>query len=73
MPSTAVCLDILVSSKHHSVSSIGLFFILGIELELASNGGSCGAIFSHANTLNDNLFPRMSPPLQATSGSIPRL
>ena len=32
---------------------IGLFRILGIVLELACNRGSCGAIFSHANILND--------------------
>ena len=32
---------------------IGLFRILGIELELACNGGSCGAILLHANIFND--------------------
>ena len=39
------------------ISWIGLFRILGIELELACNRGSCGAI-SHANILM--IFPRMS-------------
>ena len=36
--------------------SIGLFRILGIELELACNRGSCGTIFSHVNIFNDVLL-----------------
>ena len=34
-------------------AAIGLFRILGIELELAYKRGSCGVIFSHANIFND--------------------
>ena len=52
------------------IAVIGLFRILGIELELACNQGSCGAIFSHANIFND--IPLHEPPLQASSSSIPR-
>ena len=50
---------------------IGLFRILGIELELACNRGSCGATISHANIFND-ISPH-APPLQASSSSIPRI
>ena len=46
---------------------IGLFRILGIELELACNRGSLMAIFSHANIFND--IPPHEPPLQASSSS----
>ena len=53
------------------VELIGLFRILGIELELACNRGSCGAIFSHANIFND--IPLHEPLLQANSRSIPRI
>ena len=55
-----------------TIWAIGLFRILGIELELACNRGSCGAIFSLANTFND-ISPPHEPPLQASSSSIPRI
>ena len=45
--------------------------ILGIELELACNRGSCGAILSHANIFND--IPPHELRLQASSSSIPRI
>ena len=50
---------------------IGVFRIIGIELELASSGGSCGEIFSHANIVND--VPPHEPLLQASSSSVPRI
>ena len=48
--------------------AIGLLRILGAELELACNRGSCGTIFSHANIFND-ISPH-EPPLQASSSSM---
>ena len=45
--------------------------VLGIELELACNRGSCWATFLHANIFND-ISPH-APPLQASSISIPRI
>ena len=57
--------------EEDSVQIVDNIRILGIELELACNRGSCGAIFPHANIFND--IPPHKPPLQASSSSIPRI